>query len=44
MPAERVGAICRDCAVSCGVFMDIEDGRVTTLIAVDGSAGPELSS
>ena len=28
----RVRGICRYCAVSCGVFMEIEDGRVVSLI------------
>jgi anaerobic selenocysteine-containing dehydrogenase len=28
----RARAICRNCMVSCGVFMDIEDGRVVGLI------------
>ena len=28
----RTHAICRYCAVSCGVFMEIEDGRVVSLI------------
>ena len=28
----RKRAICRTCMVSCGVFMDIEDGRVTRMI------------
>ena len=28
----RVRAICRNCMVSCGVFMEIEDGRVVSLI------------
>ena len=30
--AKRVHAICRYCAVSCGVFLEIEDGRVVSLI------------
>ena len=29
---KRTRAICRYCAVSCGVILDIEDGRVTRLI------------
>jgi anaerobic selenocysteine-containing dehydrogenase len=28
----RVRGICRTCMVSCGVFMEIEDGRVVSLI------------
>ena len=30
--ANRTHAICRYCAVSCGVFMEIEDGQVNSLI------------
>jgi len=30
--ANRTHAICRYCAVSCGVFMEIEDGQVKSLI------------
>ena len=30
--ATRTHAICRYCAVSCGVFMEIEDGKVKSLI------------
>jgi anaerobic selenocysteine-containing dehydrogenase len=29
---KRVRAVCRTCMISCGVFMDIENGRVTNLI------------
>ena len=29
---KRTHAICRYCAVSCGVFLEIEDGRVVSLI------------
>jgi len=31
-PETRTHAICRYCAVSCGVFMEIEDGKVKSLI------------
>jgi anaerobic selenocysteine-containing dehydrogenase len=30
--AHRVRGMCRTCMVSCGVFMEIEDGRVVRLI------------
>jgi anaerobic selenocysteine-containing dehydrogenase len=28
----RTRAMCRTCMVSCGVFLEIEDGRVVSLI------------